>query len=151
MRESKRKVSAASLLKRAARQQIGVHSTATDDKIHDRGRCGTLVRFETAFDGGYGLSVLADAKEGSQGGSKRLYRVQLGLLASNPVITGVGDWLRSVRSPVWSQPRKKKGEGTDWWGHDVSRRRKKGSEARWLPCCAGHWAEGEGKEGKAAR
>ena len=72
MRESKRKVSAASLLKHAARQRIGVHNTATDDKIHDRGRCGSLVRFDTAFDGGYGLSVLADAKEGSKGVEKAL-------------------------------------------------------------------------------
>ena len=130
---------------------LNFDGTTAIDKSLGGGLARGLARSKTAFDGSYDVSVLADAEEGSQGGRKGFIGVQMGLLASNPVITGVGDRLRSVRSPVWSQPRKKNGEGTDWWGHDVSRRRNKGSEARWLPCCTGHWAEGEGKEGKAAR
>ena len=51
----------------------------------------------------HGVSVLADAEEESQGGQKGFIGVQMGLLASNPVITGVGDRLPSVRSPVWSR------------------------------------------------
>ena len=79
--------------------------------------------------------LLVDAEEGSRGGRKGFIGVQMGLLASNPVITGVGDRLRSVESPIWSRRGRRKGKETDRWGQCGSETGREGKH-RWAgPYC----------------
>jgi len=114
---------------------LNFDGTATIDKSLGGGLARGLARSKTAFDGSYDVSVLADAEEGSQGGRKGFIGVQMGLLASNPVITGVGDRLRSVESPIWSRRGRRKGKETDRWGQCGSETGREGKH-RWAgPYC----------------
>jgi len=53
---------------------LNFDGTTAIDKSLGGGLARGLARSKTVFDSRYGVSVLEDAEEGSQGGSKRLYR-----------------------------------------------------------------------------